>query len=62
MERKIRKMQESVDEYWIADKEKDKTRRVGSNESNMESLDEQVTDNNVDEILRQKLENEEQQE
>lgn len=55
-------MQESVDEYWIADKEKDKTRRVGSNESNMESLDEQVTDNNVDEILRQKLENEEQQE
>jgi hypothetical protein len=55
-------MQESVDEYWIADKEKDKTRRMGSNEGNLESLDEHVTDSNINEILRQKMEDEEKQE
>lgn len=39
IESKIRKLQENVDSYWAQEKEKEKTRRVGSNETNKNAQD-----------------------
>ena len=52
IETKIRKFQENVDEHWVQEKEKEKYRRVGSNENkNVKDMD-MHKDNNVDELLR----------
>lgn len=46
LERKVRKLQENVNEYWIMEKEKQKTKRVGSNETNANQNDLEGKDGN----------------
>lgn len=58
IETKIRKLQENVDTYWQQEKEKEKTRRVGSNETVKNASEMNANDkegSNVDELLRQKI-------
>lgn len=46
LERRVRKLQENVNEYWVMEKEKQKTKRVGSNETNANQNDLEGKDGN----------------